>query len=151
MFINLPSLSKMQMLLYYYKIMLITIHHNSSKHPQPRSQGLSSSHHQERERASGDEKKRDPEKQCCRAPSSSFSEIAFWRLPSVEWSPPRQIWSPKSKRFQRRTLRVTLHGANTADHDKPTLNRSKNVSMLIVFVCNCFVFVEQSTTVQESK
>jgi len=46
-----------------------------------------------------------------RAVGSGFSEIAFWRPLSVKWSPLRQIWSPKSKRFQGRTLRVTLHGA----------------------------------------
>ena len=48
------------------------------------------------------------------APSSSFSEVAFSRPPSVKWS-------PKSNRFQRRTLRATLHGASTADQNEPTL------------------------------
>ena len=48
------------------------------------------------------------------APSSSFSEVAFLRPPSVKWS-------PKSNCFQRRTLRATLHGVSTADQKEPTL------------------------------
>ena len=33
------------------------------------------------------------------ASSSSFSEVAFWRLSFVKWSPLEKFWSPKMKAF----------------------------------------------------
>ena len=47
------------------------------------------------------------------ASSSSFSEVAFWRLSFVKWSPLEKFWSPKIKAFLKQD---TLY---TADHYEP--------------------------------